>query len=325
MNDTTAQLLKWVKNNLNPQVQGIKYQSNVVVQTPWSVVIKIETHNNCYYLKQTPPDLFIEAEIIELIQKHIANSHTPQILAKNNEMHCFLMHRCGDHSLRTKFNGVIDSNLLTQGLENYFNILHSFDNNFDELLALGVPDWRIQTIPDLFTELLEKRDVLIDEGLSFDEIKNLKKLFPIINSLCSSFSGTKIAETLVNADFNENNLILNEATQQISVIDWGESVITHPFFSIAAHLQSLSRRYQLDLTDPLLEALKQNCLGYWLDVANRKELNEIYTRIQRLLPVFSALALYRLQLATNNNSKKMQRWFIAGCLQKLLKNEDHKL
>ncbi|MFI4937982.1 MAG: phosphotransferase [Candidatus Berkiellales bacterium] len=320
-NENITQLLKWLSNALNTQGISAEYKSNVLVQTPWSVVIRIEIDQDCYYLKQTPADLFIEPEIINVIQKNMPDSHTPTILFKSHEFNCFVMNSCGDHSLRTKFNGSIDAELLIRGLNSYIKIQRSLEQDLDDFRAIGVPDWRINLIPDLFVDLLEKKDVLLDDGLTPNEIDQLMKLVPTIKSICEFLAAQKVKATLVNCDFNENNMIINEDTQQISIIDWGESVISHPFFSIASHLQATARRYQLELKGQLLGSLKQKWLSCWSDVANKNELNEIYQNVLRLHPIFSSLGIYRLQAATTNKSKEMQRWFIAGCLQTLLKNE----
>lgn len=300
--------------------QGYKVDaSEIVVETPWSTVIRFSTSKGCFYLKQTPANLFIESKIIEAIQKNIPDSPTPIIIFKNAELNCFLMKNCGDESLRTLFNGVIDEELLIKGLDSYFHILRSFEENRVVLEKIGVPDWRLNHIPQLYVELLEKKTFLIDEGLIHDEIDQLMRLVPTIKSICIFLSEQKVKETLVNGDFNENNLIINKKTQQISLVDWGESVITHPFLSIASHLQSLARRYQLELNGLLLEKIKQQCLSNWLDVAHINELEIIYQNILKLHPIFASLAIYRLQMATHNKSKERQNWFIAGSLKTLLK------
>ena len=69
-NENIAQLLKWAFSVLKIESLG-KCKSDIVVQTPWSIVIRIKNNQNCYYLKQTPPDLYIEAEIINIIQNNM--------------------------------------------------------------------------------------------------------------------------------------------------------------------------------------------------------------------------------------------------------------
>lgn len=317
--ENITHLLKWVCTVLNIKQASVKY--DVVIQTPWSVVIKIDIDKDSFYLKQTPADLYIESDIIDVIKKHWQDSLTSKIIFRNRELNCFLMNSCGEHSLRTKFNGVIDGRLLFDGLQSYINVQRALEKNVDDFLTIGVPDWRIGRFPDLFLNLLQKKELLLDEGLTSNEIDQLIKLVPNIKSTCQFLSEGKIKETLVNCDFNENNMIMNERTQQISIIDWGESVISHPFLTITAHLQRVASRYQLEIDGLQLESIKQKCLACWADVANKNELDEIYQNVIKLHPIFFTLSIYRLQEATNNTSKQMQRWFIKEGLQMLLKNE----
>jgi len=316
------QLISWGSDYLASKDHKLEQAPEIVIETPWSTVIRFLTSKGCFYLKQTPVDLFIEPMVIEVIQKNKPDAPLPTILFKNPDLNCFLMRSCGDYSLRTKFNGSIDEELLVRGLHSYINILRSFENNLESLLDIGVPDWRIQQFPNLYVNLLEKSDMLISEGLTKNELDDLMSLVPAIQAICDKLSLHKIKQTLVNGDFNENNLIIDESdTEKISIIDWGESVITHPFFTVAAHLKSIARRYQLQLDSHLLETIKQRCLSCWLDSANQTELNEIYQNIVRLLPIFSSLAIYRLQSATANRSKEKQNWFIAPLLKAFIKNE----
>ena len=313
-------LINWLTKQLNND-NSIELKTNIVVDTPWSTVIKVELGLNCYYLKQTPSDLFIEPDVINFIQMKIPNAPVPEILSLNGGLDCFIMNNCGDISLRTKFNGSIDTDLLIRGIRTFIQIQRSCENFIEEAMAIGLSDWRVNRYPELYVELLERENLLLEEGLNQDEINRLIKLVPTVESICNLFSQYKIKETLVNCDFNENNMIINEATKKISIVDWGESVISHPFFTLAGHLRNTARRYKLDLNGSILATIKQTCLSYWSDVANTHEIYEIYQNIERLLPIYDALAIYRLQAATRNKSKQMQNFFISTSLRNLLDNE----
>lgn len=311
-----AHLLKWLSKTL--RTESLDYQASVVVHTPWSVVVKAETGQDCYYLKRTPPELFIEQQVIHLMQHLVPNAPIAKVLFVNHELNSFIMNSCGHYSLRTKFNGSLEEEWLIKGITTYIKMQRALEASIDDFMAIGVPDWRITRIPELYVELLENKDVLNEEELLPHEIDELMRLVPKIRTLCESLSKYPIKETLVNCDFNENNMILNEDTQQISIIDWGEVVISHPLFSLASHLYNTTVRYKLESKWQLVESIKQRCLSSWLDVADKQALDELYQDIQKIVPIFAALAIHRLQTATHNKSKEMQRWFIKGILQKLL-------
>ena len=312
-----ADLISWAQESIKSPIESI----DLIVETPWSTVLRLTVGGKVLYAKQTPPDLFIETKIIKAIQDIVENSKTPLILHLNSEINCYLMESCGDYSLRTKFNGVLEPELLFRGIKSYVSIQRGLESHLGALEKIGVPDWRIARLPELYTDLINNENLLKEEGLTLDEIKRLKKLSTKINSICEFLSKQPIKETLVNFDFNDNNLILNEKTQEISVVDLGESAISHPFLNIAAHLASLLRRYKLDITSPKLQFVKEKWLDCWTDVANKEHLDEIYKNISKILPITGVLALLRLQKATNNKSKQMQTCFIPDSLRKLLEAE----
>lgn len=62
----------------------------IIVDTPWSTVVKINTNQRIFYLKKTPEKFSREAEIIQTLHNKF-NASVPYVMAKNNEMHCFIM------------------------------------------------------------------------------------------------------------------------------------------------------------------------------------------------------------------------------------------
>lgn len=316
--DSRKQLLDYLSIFLDKVSTKGECNLTTVVETPWSKVMKADTEQGCYYMKQTPKDLFIETEIIEGIRRNIFNASVPEIVAENGRLHCFIMKSCGDYSLRAKFQGLLDSELLVKGLEVYIKIQRTLEENINDFLKRNVPNWSINNIPDLYIDLLEEKDILIEEGFVPGEIDQLMKLIPQVKETCKLLFKSKVKETLVNCDLNENNIIVDENIQKLFIVDWGESVISHPFFTLASHMKSIARRYQLDLNGLLLNTIKNKYLSYWLDVATESELKEIYGNILKISPIFSSLALSRLQNATNNKSKTVQNWFIKDNLGLLL-------
>lgn len=314
-------IIEWGAGYLNAKGYVLIDSPVIVIETPWSLVIRYHSTKGIFYLKKTPPELFIEPAVIKAIQNNLSDSATPTILEQDASKYCYIMSSCGDASLRTLFNGKIDAKVLVTGLKHYFKILRSFERDPNVLEKIGVPDWRLNRLPQLYNELIENEALLLNEGMTYAEIDSLKRKAPIIKRTCDSLSQYTISETLVNSDFNENNMILTQSTQQIAFIDWGESVIAHPFFTITSHLRSLARRYQLEINAPFLEGIREACLSCWSDRAQLQELESIYQQVLLLSPLFSALAIKRLQEATQNKSKEMQNWFIAGFLRTIVAND----
>src|SRR5690242_16976829 len=109
------QALQWAVQYLVSHEESSIVNHQKIAQTSYSVVFKIETTKNIVYLKQTPKELFLEPEMLYFLNKHGCRN-VPELLAENNELHCFIMTSCGDSSLRHLFKGQVDFNKLKIGI-----------------------------------------------------------------------------------------------------------------------------------------------------------------------------------------------------------------
>lgn len=311
--------IEWAIKCLSQNEPDNDVNMQTVVETPWSKVIKLVKGGKKYYLKTTPPDLHIEAQIINEMNRSIYKSPTPNIIAINKELSCFLMNEVGELSLRAKFNNIIDAKLWLKGLESYTKIIKSSDNNIDNYLCIGVPDWRLNKLPELFIELISNYDLLKSEGLSDVEIDSLFSLENRIKDICCTLDKGHVKQSIINSDFNENNLILNTKSEEINVVDLGECVISHPFLSIATHLGATARRYKLDINCKTINNIKAKWLSSWYHQGKENETNKLFLEASKLLPIFVALSTHRLYKATDYKCIPLVSFKISECLKLLLK------
>jgi len=152
-------------------------------------------------------------------------------------------------------------------------------------------------------------------------MNRLVQLIHKVKILCKEITQYAVKDSLVNCDFNENNMILDHRTQQIALVDWGESVITHPFLSLAAFIRNTARRYHLAMDSDVVQEIKHTCLLYWQDRECEQKLYKLYANVEKLLPIYTALSLVRLQDATQQQSKAWQRWFICDALRELINSK----
>lgn len=88
-------IIQWGCKHLSSH--GYKLKNNLpesVLNTPWSYVIRFATSDGYIYLKHTPELLALEASIIQILhdQFHV---FVPEIIARNDELNCFLMKDAG--------------------------------------------------------------------------------------------------------------------------------------------------------------------------------------------------------------------------------------
>ena len=71
-----------------------KINTEIVVQTPWSSVLRINAGNEIFYLKSIPELIALEAKIITILHDQFL-APVPTVIEHNPELHCFLMKDAG--------------------------------------------------------------------------------------------------------------------------------------------------------------------------------------------------------------------------------------
>lgn len=314
------QALQWAMQyiTLNKKLEIVAYHQ--VTETSYSIVHKIETTDGIMYLKQTPAALFLEPIILDFLNKH-GCINIPKLIAKNNDLCCFLMTTVGDHSLRQLFNGQVQLAKLIQGILNFTNMQRLLEHKISEMLALGIPDWRLHSFPFLYHQLIQQDQFLIEDGLTEKECEKLYQLYPACVNLCESLSAYRIPETINHCDFHENNMLLDNKTAEIGIIDWGEVVITHPFFSLNGCLWNVTFFNNLKKTDKDFKKLQSQCVSAWLNIYKAEILINALSIADKLSGIFAALSYQLMYEATKNLPKNVQQEHpgsIAGCLRSFI-------
>jgi|GEM_PF-380377 len=314
--------LDWACNYLKDRFKSnLGYEK--IAATSYSSVYKIRAANSYYYLKQTPQALFTEPPVLNFFAQHSCKN-IPTVVAINNDLCCFLMPSCGDISLRQYFNGNIDFEKLKQGIANYTSIQRSMEKYTTDLLGLGVLDWRLDKFFTLYDQLIQQEYLLLGDGLSKEEIKQLHKLYPVCIELCNELIHYAIPETVGHCDFHENNMLLDQKTSIINIIDWSETVITHPFFSLQGCLWNISYFYKIKQNDSIYSELQKQCVIPWLNLYTETKLLQALNIAAKLNGVCAALGFARLYAATENQLKLEHNGAIAGCLRSFLQAVEHK-
>ncbi len=190
-----------------------------------------------------------------------------------------------------------DAALLCKAIDQFTSIQLAVADHVHVFLDIGVPDWRLDKLPDLYKELLSKKDILIADGLSEIEISELKKLLPQVSNLCKKLSGYSIKQTIVQPDFNDNNTLIDDISQDITIIDLGEIAISHPFFSLLNCLQQIKKHYALTDEDDTYLRIKNACLKNYMNLQSKKLLLDAFETARILFFIYGALANYRLMIA----------------------------
>lgn len=274
-----------IKNNLPETVQN----------TPWSYVIRYFTAEGYIYLKHTPELLALEANVIQILDDQFQAS-VPKLIARNVGLNCFLMKDAGT-PLRQVLKKKFDETLLCNAVDQFTSLQLTIADHINIFFDIGVPDWRLDKLPGLYQQLLLQKAVLIEDGLSEIEIIKLQSLAPKVANLCNKLSGYSIKQSIVQPDFHDNNILINERSQNITFIDLGEVVISHPFFSLINYLDQIRKHHALTEQDGRYVRIRNACFNNYLQLNANEHILEAFKIARTLLFIYGALTSYRLMIA----------------------------
>lgn len=314
INNNDAKIISWAKNVLNISDNKIFAQSKMLLKTLWSNVMAINTQEGTVYLKHMPEQIALEADIIKHL-KNKFNASVPEIIADNKKLNCFLMKDAGV-PLRTILKKKFNVDLMCEAIHQFVKLQISVGHYVEGLLELGVPDWRLNKMPDLYKKVISHKDMLMADGLSESEINELEDLLPKITHLCERLSGYGIKETIVQPDFSDNNTLIDSNLKAITLIDLGEISISHPFFSLLNCLHVIKKHHALTNKDAVYLRVKEACFKNYKLFESEKSVKNSLEIAHVLWFVYGLLAHDRLMQACGQDQLLS---FQPGKLSEMLK------
>lgn len=182
--------------------------------------------------------------------------------------------------------------LFIETMQAYSKLQIAVTDRTQMFFDLGVPDWRLEKIPTLYHDLIHQETLLLEDGLNHNDITKLQKLESRLLHLCESLSNYKIKDTFGHADFHDKNILINPNTLQTTIIDLGEVVITHPFFSLHNCLHMAKENFTL--TDQQYYQIQVACIKPWLEFESQENLFDIFAIRNQCWSIHAVLGEYRL-------------------------------
>ncbi len=286
-------LFKWGRDYLASNGYSTECSPEIVCSTHWSQVIRFATSTGDFYLKQTPPSLFLsnEPKIIELLSNQF-HASVPFVIEVNNDLHCFLMKDAGN-SLRETLKADFRLELLCQAIKQYAAIQRSTEDFIATFLKLGIPDWRLNKLPFLYNQMLKQIPFLKAEGLTDKELQRLQTLSSQFSAQCKLLSSYGIPETIGYHDFHDKNVLIHPTTKKMTFVDWGETAITHPFFPLYTCLEQSITHHGVQEGDQTYQKLQEACFENWMELATKKELLEAFILAKPIRLIWNILACYQ--------------------------------
>jgi hypothetical protein len=206
----------------------------------WSTAWRIPTDDDTLWFKATQPEGAFEARLTPLLAASWPD-RTVEVVA-TDPVRGWALTRDAGVKLRELDDGRVVEHWEAL-LPRYAEIQVAMAARSDELLALGVPDLRLATLPGQLAALLDEPELLMlgrEGGVSEEQRARLRDALAGFAAECDRLASTGIPESLQHDDLNDGNAFLRGDDHV--VFDWGDACIAHPFHSLVVALRSLAYR-----------------------------------------------------------------------------------
>jgi hypothetical protein len=191
----------------------------------WSTVMRVPTDAGDVWFKANTEVLAFEAGLVALLAERRPDV-VPPLLAWDDTSGWMLMADAGS-TLRT----VEPEEPWLDGwhdvLPRYAALQVAMTDEVETLLALGVPDLRLATLPQRFEQVLD------EVGAE----QRFRDAVPLVVDLCDRLAAFGISETVQHDDLHDAQVFVRDG--RFHVLDWGDACISHPFFTLSVTLEGV--------------------------------------------------------------------------------------
>lgn len=215
--------LEWAAEEL--AARGIALTAPPVQVKSWNLsnLWLLPTAGGSVWLKQVPPFFAHEGAVIERMSRHAV----PRLIARRGDTALLAEIEGEDLFVSTpaQRDAMID---LLVGLQ------CDTVGAIGELLAMGLPDWRLPSIAETGSHAL---------GASVDELEAeqrtaVSRLIDGLDARAARLEACGLPDTLVHGDFHQGNV--RGVDLDLTLLDWGDSGVGHPLLDEAAFTERLS-------------------------------------------------------------------------------------
>lgn len=212
---------------------------------PWSTVMNFMTSEGRLYFKATAPETIYEAALTQRLADWYPQ-YIPKFISVDIDRGWMLM-RDGGEKLRASIRPTKDISPWKQVIPLLAEVQIGVSSHTKDLLSLGTPDMRLRHLPKILNDLLSDTDMLrLDQpdGLSSEDYQRAQDMKPHFTEVCAELAAIGIPETINHGDFHDGNVLVNNGN--ITLFDWGDGSLTHPFVTLRTFFVSIEIALELD-------------------------------------------------------------------------------
>lgn len=216
---------EWIAARLAERGRSVAAAIEQPHVTDWSTVMRVPTAEGPVWFKANDESMRHEAAVTAIVAP-LSGGRVPLPLASDLRTGWMLLADAGP-----RLRDVIS---VERSLERWHDVLEACariqiacEDEVDALLAVGLPDRRLHTLPAAYGELLATLDD-VDPRLPGPDA---------IADLCDRLAAFGIRSTVQHDDLHDGQVFLGSGVHQ--VLDWGDACVSHPFFTLAVTLEGV--------------------------------------------------------------------------------------
>jgi len=242
-----------------------------------ATILRVSSDRGMLFFKVPMASFAFEAKLTASLARWFPAA-LPRVIAVDESRGWLLMEDAGT-TLKQRSQEHFEVEQWMTMLRDYAQLQQATVQRMATLAEIGVPDRHLDKLPTLYQALLEADDrdsvLLLDQpdGITSAELNELHAAVDQVRALCQQLASFNIPETLHHDDFHVGNVTVRD--DRILFIDWGESCLAHPFYSLMLALRYAKLVFNCD--DVRLDYLRDAYLEAWLDYAPMAELRRAFT------------------------------------------------
>jgi len=189
----------------------------------WSTVLRLPTADGPVWFKANTPALRHEVAVVERVSARVPE-RVPALLGSDVERGWMLMNDAGE---RLREVVAAERSLVRwhDVLSGAADLHRALEPDVDDLLAAGVPDHRLAGLADRYAELVDRIEVE----------PRFRAAVSRVGDLVDELASYGVPETLQHDDLHDGQVFVKDGRNLI--LDWGDAVISHPFFTLSVTLE----------------------------------------------------------------------------------------
>ena len=288
----------------------------------WSTVMRVPSNEGMLFFKATASETKYEIPLTQKLAEWFPKD-MPELIAVDIARGWMIM-RDGGEQLRASIRPTQNIKPWEPVITRYAELQIGLSGHVDEILALGIPDHRLASLPPLYSQLLtDEKSLMIgqEKGLTADEFQKLQNLKSRFEQICTELAAFGIPESLNHGDFHDGNVLIKDG--RITFFDWGDADVTHPFVSLRTFFVSIEMALELDdyAFTAKMAALLERYLEPFHKYASEDDLHEAYALSKPVASIVKTLAWHQGIIRMNESMREEFAWIVPELLKEFLCDE----